>query len=200
MSSEVQICNRALIKIGAKTILSLSDETKNARLCNTIYADERDTLLRSHPWNFAIRRASLALVAEVTPNWDYTYQLPTDCLRVIYPDVQVHLYRIENKRLLTNVLLDYVLYITKVTDVTKFDPSFTSTLACKLAMVLAKAISDNEPLLEQMAEGYARAIVDARSVGAMEQGPLWIDSEEWLTSRYMGIAGPTGWLRDNRRL
>ena len=82
----------------------------------------------------------------------------------------------------------------------KFDASFTSTLACKLAMELSKSIADSESLYEQMAEGYARAIVEARSVGAMEQGPMWIDSEEWLTSRYMGIAGPTGWLRDNRRL
>ena len=200
MSSEVQICNRALIKIGAKTILSFADDSKRARLCSTIYADERDTLLRSHPWNFAIRRKSLALLQEVTPNWDYTYQLPTDCLRVIYPDVQIHLYRIENCRLLTNVLLDYVRYIIRVDDPNKFDASFTSTLACKLAMELAKPITDNDQLYDQMADGYARAIVDARSVGAMEQGPLWIDSEEWLTSRYMGIAGPSGWLRDNRRL
>ena len=134
------------------------------------------------------------------PNWDYVYQLPNNCLRVIHPDVNIHLYRIEDGKLLTNVILSYIRYIFRVTDPTKFDSSFQSALACKLAAELAKPISDNDRLHNQMVEGYARAIVEARSAGAMEQGPYWIDSEEWLSSRYMGIAGPTGWLRDNRRL
>ena len=200
MSSEVEICNRALIKIGSLPILSLQDDSKRARRCNVIYNPERDALLRGHPWNFAIKRTTLALLQEEIPNWNYVYQMPTDCLRLIYPDVQQMMYRIEDCKLLTNVGLDYVRYIRRVTDTNKFDSSFQSTLACKLAMELSKALSDDNQLYDQMAEAYARAIVEARSVGAMEQGPMWIDSEEWLTSRYMGIAGPTGWLRDNRRL
>lgn len=197
--SETEICNRALIKIGAKTILNMDDDNKRARNCRVIYPRERNTLMRSHPWKFAIKRQSLALSTEVVPGWDYVYALPSDILRVIYPDVNIHLYRIEQDKLLTNVPLTYIRYIFEEENPAKFDESFATTLACKMAMELAKSIADNDALREDMAQDYARAISDARSVNAMEDGPSWIDSEEWLSSRYMGIAGPTGWLRDNRR-
>ena len=199
MSSEVEICNRALIEIGAKTILSLTDDSKRARLCNIIYGPERDTLLRSHPWKFAIKRTSLALSTETVPDWDYVYQLPSDLVRVIYPDVNIHLYRVEKNKLLTNVILTYLIYVHKETNVGKFDCSFQTALVARLAMKLAKPISDNDNLRDDMERAYAQAITEARSNDAMEDGPKWIDSEEWLSSRYMGIAGPTGWLRDNRR-
>lgn len=61
MSATVEnICNSALTKIGAATISSISDTNKRALLCNEQYAKLRDDLLRSHPWNFAIKRAYLA--------------------------------------------------------------------------------------------------------------------------------------------
>ena len=45
-SSEVAICNSALIKIGAAEITSLSDVNKRAQLCNEQYSKLRDELLR----------------------------------------------------------------------------------------------------------------------------------------------------------
>ena len=54
------ICNSALIKIGASKIAALSDTNKRAILCNEQYPKLRDDLLRSHPWNFAIKRKVLS--------------------------------------------------------------------------------------------------------------------------------------------
>ena len=71
--SAVQICNNALIKLGANTITSLSDDTKPARLCNKIYTVLRDDLLRSHPWNFAIGRSSLAQLVDA-PAFGFSFQ------------------------------------------------------------------------------------------------------------------------------
>ena len=44
MSSKVGICNSALIKLGASTIMSLADGSKNASLCNEQYDKLRDDL------------------------------------------------------------------------------------------------------------------------------------------------------------
>jgi hypothetical protein len=61
MSTTVEeICNSALIKCGSKPISSITDSNKRAELCTTMYPKVRDKLLRSHPWNFAIRRMPLA--------------------------------------------------------------------------------------------------------------------------------------------
>jgi len=60
MATEVSICSNALRRLGDDPITSLTDDTERARLCNAFYQDSRDLVLRSHPWNFAITRASTA--------------------------------------------------------------------------------------------------------------------------------------------
>ena len=82
--SETQIMNSALIKLGAEVILSPNDESDRARVMKTQYPISRNKLLRSHPWNFAIEYASLAVIdPKPTQVWEYgyVYNLPADCLR-----------------------------------------------------------------------------------------------------------------------
>jgi hypothetical protein len=62
MATSVEaICNSALIKVGSKQITSISDANKRAELCTLMYPKVRDKVLKSHPWNFAIKRKSLSL-------------------------------------------------------------------------------------------------------------------------------------------
>ena len=87
MASVVDICNRALQKLGAESITSLTQNTENARACNSCFEFLRDAELRAHPWNFAIKRAQLA--ADLTPpefGYDLRYQLPSDYLRLLPSD------------------------------------------------------------------------------------------------------------------
>ena len=51
MASIVDINNAALNQLGASTILSLTEDSKNARICNARYTQIRDAVFRSHPWN-----------------------------------------------------------------------------------------------------------------------------------------------------
>lgn len=91
MVTDVDIVNAALIKLGERTIASLSDAVKPALLANAIYADLRDALLREHPWNFAVVRTSLAVPASLAPGGRYgtAYMLPDGgggaprCLRLL---------------------------------------------------------------------------------------------------------------------
>ena len=60
MASVVDICNGALNQLGATTILSLTEDSKNARLCNQRFTQVRDAVFRSHPWNCLQKRQELA--------------------------------------------------------------------------------------------------------------------------------------------
>jgi hypothetical protein len=86
MSSVVDICNEAMDLLGAATITSLTENSKEARLCNRKFELTRDAVLRAHPWNAAIARAELA-ANSVGPAFGFThqFQLPADpyCLRVL---------------------------------------------------------------------------------------------------------------------
>ena len=59
MASVVDICNGALNQLGASTILTLTEDSKNARLCNARYTQVRDSLFRSHLWNCLTKRVEL---------------------------------------------------------------------------------------------------------------------------------------------
>ena len=55
MATAVSICNQALSLVGANSIISLDDNTTEARLCKAIYEPVRDALLEEHAWTFAIK-------------------------------------------------------------------------------------------------------------------------------------------------
>ena len=78
MTTDVDIVNAALIRLGERTIASLADAVKPAQLANAIFAELRDALLREHPWNFAVRRTQLSIPAARAPAGRYTgaYVLP----------------------------------------------------------------------------------------------------------------------------
>lgn len=59
MANKIDICNEALDKLGVETITSFSDDSKQARHCSRRYDRLRKKLLRSHWWNFAIKREIL---------------------------------------------------------------------------------------------------------------------------------------------
>lgn len=64
LTSDVQIVNLALTRLGDLRIAALSDATPAAQAANAVYASLRDEVLRAHPWNFAIQRATCGKVAD----------------------------------------------------------------------------------------------------------------------------------------
>ena len=78
MASVVDICNGALNQLGATTILSLTEDSKNARLCNSRYTQVRDSLFRSHPWNCLQKRVELA-ADTAKPAWGFFKSIYLTC-------------------------------------------------------------------------------------------------------------------------
>jgi hypothetical protein len=56
MASIVDICNGALNQLGATTILSLTEDSKNARLCNARYTQVRDAHYLDHTLGTVYRK------------------------------------------------------------------------------------------------------------------------------------------------
>ena len=110
MASVVDLCNSGLNLLGASTISALTDDSKNARLCNQRYENVRNRVFRSHAWNCLHKRVQLAQNS-VAPVIEYTfaYALPADCLRVlkvhngttdsIVSDID---YKLEGRNIVTN--------------------------------------------------------------------------------------------------
>lgn len=198
MASEVSICNIGLVRLGESTILTLSENSKAGRLCNQFYSELRDQLLRDYIWQFAVGRIKLAQSA-TTPafQWTYLYPLPSDCLRVIKPDIHDYPFKIEGNAIATNEGEVYLKYIKQVTDPNEFDAHFRDALSYLIAWELAIPLTDNDKRSNDMERRYLRAVARARSIGSMENWPDFIETETWLKARLAGTSGPEGLFRDN---
>jgi hypothetical protein len=109
-----------------------------------------------HDWNFATRRAALALLSE-TDAGNFVYEVPAEALRVfaIGPEQSTRTWRpsddfeqetdADNRRLILTSTLDaWARFTVVVEDVTKFSPLFKDALSWMLASYLAGPILKGE--------------------------------------------------------
>jgi len=193
MASVVQMCNSALNQLGAASITSLTDNSKNARLCNERYETIRDAVFRSHPWNSLIKRQQLAQDT-ATPAWGFKYQftLPSDSLRVLAIDAYNSDYKVEGRKILSNESTIKLIYVSTITDPNEMDVLLRETISAALASDLAYSITANLQVSGLMAEKYQAKLSEARHSDASEGyntdprngNTDQVISEDFINSRY----------------
>ena len=169
MASTVDICNGALNQLGATTILSLTEDSKNARLCNSRYTQVRDGVFRSHPWNCLQKRVELAQDT-ATPAWGfkYAFTLPADCLRLLRILDYDSNYKVEGRKILSNTETMKILYIGRITDPNEYDELLRETLSSALSADIAFAVTSNNTTATNMYNLFQDKLKDARFVDSTE--------------------------------
>lgn len=184
VSSEVDICNLALQRLGAKAISALSEDSTAGRECNRVYAHARDSELRAHPWNFARARVSLA-ASSTDPLFGLgkQYPLPNDFLRIL-PDNEVRDWQIEGRSILTDdgEPLQLV-YIKRVTDPNDFDELFITLLVARIAVDIAEKITQSNTKKADAKDAYAEAKAEARKVNSFENVAREAPTDSWINAR-----------------
>lgn len=189
MASEVDICNRALQKLGAKRITSLSDDSTNARACNASYEIVRDAELRSHPWTFATARASLA-ADSTEPDWgrENSFTLPSDYINILppYPEDNMESldWEVEGGKIYTDDSAPlYIRYTSRVSDTSLFDSLFIEALAASLAFEMCEELTQSNSKKESLRSDYDRIIGRAKKRNAMEKVSATPPLDSWITVR-----------------
>lgn len=188
VTSEVEIMNSALIKLGAERIISPDDQNNRARLVKEQYPKVRDVLMRSHPWKFSTGYASLA---QITPkpveifDYQYAYQLPSDCARVFSTNLDAtdDWEEISGGILVANESVVSIKYSKRITNVTLFDDAFSEVLAYALAADIAYALTQSTAQAEGMEKKYRYELSQARSMSAQVGSVKRVISDEWLSVR-----------------
>jgi len=200
--SDVSICNLALQKLGTAPIVSLSDNSNNAKVVSSTYALLRDTELRKYLWNFAKTRASLA-ASSTAPLFMYAaaYPVPNDFLRLIKPARLGLDWHLEQHQGVLAILtndggpLD-IRYIARVTNPVLFDPCFVEMLACKVAWNGCERITQSNVKKQAIMQEYAEHRADARRTNAFELPKNAEPVDEWLVSRLSGQLVNTEWVEE----
>ena len=169
MASIVDICNGALNQLGASTILTLTEDSKNARLCNARYTQIRDSVFRSHPWNCLQKRLQLAADSDA-PAWGFTkqYTIPADCLRVLTILDYDADYKIEGRKILTDNSTMKILYISRIEDPNEYDELLRETLSAAIAADIAYAVTSSNPTATNMYNLFQSKLKEARFVDSTE--------------------------------
>ena len=191
MASVVNMCNSALNLLGASTISALTDDTKNARLCNQRYEPVRNRVFRSHAWNCLHKRVQLAqnTTAPVI-EYEYAYALPSDCLRVLKihngttDSIATSLdYKIEGRNIVTDIDTIYLIYIALDTDPNNYDTYLRESISHQLAADLCYAITNNATLANNYMARADERLREARFIDATENSLGTVEANEFTDAR-----------------
>lgn len=184
--SRIDLCSRALLKIGANPIASLSEGTAEADVASNLYDYVRDALLSAHPWHFATTQKKLAALpgSEAAVN---AYALPSDCLRVLhagsYEGGSGLVYRLSNRTLHTNAAEIYLTYVFRA-DEADYPPYFDKVLIAHLAAEFCIPLTDSTSRWESLRKIAEEDLRQARLINAQQATPGGIDDFCLVETRF----------------
>ncbi len=186
--SQIDLCSRALLKVGANSISSFEDGTAEAEIAASLYPTVRDSLLSAHPWNFATTQQRLTMLA--TPpiaDFQSAFQLPADCIRVLSAGTDGRgaglVYKIAQRQLRTDASDVVLTYIFRPLE-TDFPPFFDMTLIANLAAEFCIPLTDSTARWEALREAAEHEARRARLIDAQEETPAAVDDFTLIASRY----------------
>lgn len=194
MASDVDICNSALNMIGASNIISLTEDSRAARVCNQRYEFIRDAVFRAHPWNCCVTRTSLAADSD-TPAFEFDHQhtLPADCLRVLRPENPDTVFRVEGRKIISSTTPFKMIYVARITDPNEYDQLLIESIAARLAADVSYALVNSASLSQMLMAMYESKLSEARFVDATEGTPAntvnidrasYTESDVFISSRF----------------
>ena len=94
------------------------------------------------------------------------------------------MFKIEGRKLLTNVSTAKIIYLARVTDPNEYDSLLIETISARLAAELCYAITGSAAMLAPMIATYEAKLKEARFVDAGEGMPDRIMAETIIESRF----------------
>lgn len=166
MASKTELLNEALTRVGQEPVNNITDTTSpTARLGNRLFNDAVRELARMHPWNFLMKRATLTAnttgpIAEFT----YSYNLPTDCVRLVrvngaQDDYVEDIHKVVGRTVETDADSVKIEYVAYTDDTSKFDPLFQAALVVLLASKLASRIGKDPARSQALIQEFEQVLL-----------------------------------------
>jgi hypothetical protein len=173
MASQIELCNEALIRLGAPTITDIDDNTKAAKLCKKLYDRVIEQVSAEGPFSNTIKRVALAtLTTDPTFGYNVAYQLPNDCIKVITVNDQCpgdKDFRVEDNKLYSNDTSISIQYISRLSSTGNFGVYMSNSVVDLLAAKMAYAFTGSMTIARELMQVY-RAELQSNLAGDNQQG------------------------------
>lgn len=188
MSTPVKICSDALVMLGLAPINSFTDGSARALVASNLWPQVRDAVLRSHPWNRAVKRVVLSPdTAPPAFEWGASFALPGDCLRVLsvgqgrdseFP------YAIEGTQLLCDEGAVYLRYVYRNENPATYDATLFRAMTLSMASAMSIPVCEDVSKKAAMENELLAVMRTARAVDGMEEPPDSITDSPLLGVRF----------------
>ena len=188
-ATAVSICSNALLRLGAQTIASLEESNDRARIAANLYESVRDSTLRSHPWNCAVKRVVLA-PDTVAPAFDFTAQftLPSDWLKTLQVGLDGYEvdYKTESGKIMASGTSLALRYIWRNTVESTWDAMLVEAMELAMAAAMAYGITKSASMVEVAQTALKAHMKLCRAADGQDDPPDTLGDFPLLQARFGG--------------
>jgi len=186
--SKFDICNKALVLVGANIISSFSQNSTESIVANQLYESTLEDLLTRCRWRFATKQVQLSKNTDnPDARYESSYALPSDAFMIHTVTVSdnVIIYDRYGQNIFTNttssdiVIADYTFQPSE----SIFPPYFKQALVFELASLFAGAIARNDQLSQMYEVRAARQLAIAKSIDSQAQTTKRVDVNRFRNNR-----------------
>lgn len=191
MPSQVDLCNKALRRLGEDPIVALDANTVWGRRLIPALPEVVRTVLSLDVWRSVTKRAELAAESAKPIGYTSAYPLPDDCLRLAaLKQGQYEDWTIEGNKILTQKPQDQSLEIMYVAY--EDDPNvYTATLYDAIAFGLAHEMSGYSTATnvakDEIYQMFLMAVSAAQEVNNKEHPVQYLSSTSWVDARISSL-------------
>ena len=196
MATAVSIASNALLRLGADPINSFDEADQSgsnierARLAANLWPTVRKQVLRTHPWNCAIKRVLLSPDA-TAPAFGaaYRYQKPADWLRTLFvgaDDSDRLAWRTEGNYFLTDEANFPLVYLYDNDNPGTYDASLVAAMELAMAAALAYPVTKSTSLAQALTDELRATLALARAIDSDDDPAQTFGDFPLLASRFGG--------------
>lgn len=207
MATQLALYNEALRLLGERKLASLSESREPRRLLDDVWASgERiDYWLEQGQWNFAMRTVEIDYDPTIEPTFGYrrAFAKPTDWKRTAgvasdeYFNSPLTKYTDEAGYWYADLDTIYVRFVSNGAsygaDLTRWPQSFVRYCAADMAKDICEKLTQNATKFQVMERAVRKALTEARSRDAMNEGAAFMPQGSWVTSRGRTRNGRDPW-------
>lgn len=175
--SITDICNVGLGMVGAKRIDIITEDSENARLCNTFYEPSVDEVLVMYNWNRTKHTKTVASDADYdTDTFDYgfAYRFPFPanpyCLKVRSVNDNKYDWQPEGRFVYTDQSTCEMVYTKRIVNTNEFNPLLVEAISTQLAIRLSFPLQSNNRLRLELIEYLERVVLSRAKIADAGEG------------------------------
>lgn len=183
------ILNKCLVLVGANPIVSIDDDTENARVLSRVYDLSLRSVLSETEWYFAMKRELLALsgdtLAWTDTTWEnYVYVRPRDAIRIFSTNEPSSKWREEGQYIISDTSGLGVRYSWFIEDATKYPVFFVDALIDKLCENISYYVLNSPSKSQEFKETYLKiSLPRAMSVNSQIGVPEYMKDDAWILAK-----------------